>query len=147
MSQSLNLGRLDVPGGDGGFVGIGFGTGLGLLASFLGARQVETYQFSMGDISGLGFLFWMLVFAVMCLQGRTFMRRHGFEISAIVFYLSTYFLIEVTARIFESMLLPVLLAGLHMTNWRRMTFNSLIIFFGVLTYLLRIGKPWLGFGI
>lgn len=128
------------------FIGFGLGIGgaLGWLASFLNARQGDQYAFSMTDVSGFGFVFWGMVLGVMCLQGRAFMRRHAFELGVIVFYLATYFLIEVTARIFECGLLLVLMAGLRLTCWRRVVFLALITGYGVLQYALKINEPWIG---
>jgi len=56
-------------------------------------------------------------------------------------------MIEVTARIFESGLLLVLLAGLSLTGWRRLTYLSAVLAFGGLSWILRVGQPAMGFGI
>lgn len=129
-----------------GAAGLGVGVALAWLASLLGARQGAEYAFSAAETSGLGFLFWGMVFAVMCLQGRAFLRRHAFELGTIVFYLATYFFVEVTARIFESTMLIVLFAGLRLTGWRRLAFLSLILTFVGLQWATRADQPWLGFG-
>ena len=127
--------------------GLCVGIMLGWIVSLLGARQAEVYNFMMTNISGLGFVFWISIFGIMYMQGQEFMRQHIFETGAIVFYLSTYFLIEVTARIFESTLLLVLLAALHLTDWRRKAFFILITSYGISLYIMKLGQPWLGFGV
>lgn len=131
------------------FAGLGLGVALllGWVVPLLGARQANVYEFSMTNVSGLGFVFWGMMLAIMCLQGRIFMRRYAFEIGTIVFYLACYFLIEVAARIFESSFLLVLLAGLHLTSWRRDAFLTSIFGYSLLQYALRLNEPWLGFGI
>lgn len=129
------------------FVGLTLSIFLAAVAKFLGARQAVEYDFAVADISGLGFIFWSIVLFVMILQGRTFMRQHAFAIGVLVFYLSTYFFIEVTARIFESALIILLLAGLQMTVWRRQVFVALIVGYGLLSYVLSLNQPWLGFGV
>jgi len=131
------------------FVGLGVGVGvaLGWVAALLGARQANEYLFIMADISGLGFIFWSVVLSLMFLQGNVFLRNFSFELGSIVFYLTTYFLFEVTARIFESTLLLVLLAGLRLTSWRRLLFLMLIVSYIVLQYLGRLKDPWFGFGL
>jgi hypothetical protein len=126
--------------------GVAISLSLAWIASLLGARQAQHYDFSMPEVSGLGFVFWIIVFGVMWQQGRMYVYRHAFELGVIAFYLATYFLIEVTARIFESALLLVLFAGLRLTRWRRVAFLSLITSYGFLQYLMNIGQPWLGFG-
>jgi hypothetical protein len=56
------------------FASMGWGTGLGLgwFASALGARQVETYAFSMPQVSGLGFLMWFGILGLWMLEGKNF---------------------------------------------------------------------------
>jgi len=131
------------------FVSLGVALSLGLewLASAVGARQAQTYEFSMADVSGLGFAFWCSVFALMFMQGRGFLRKYAFETGLIGFYLATYWLIEVTARIFESGLLLVLLAGLSLTGWRRLTYLSAVLAYGGLSWVVRVGQPAMGFGV
>jgi hypothetical protein len=128
-------------------LGLVVGLGLGFLGSLLGARQAEVYDFSVGDVSGLGFLFWLGVFVLYWLQGRNFTRENAFAMSAIAFYLTTYFLIEVTGRIFESTVIIVLLASLGLTAWRRKVFLAAITLFVLLSWLMRLNQPWLGFGV
>jgi hypothetical protein len=128
--------------------GIFMGLLVGRLSSLLGARQASEYNFTMAEnASGLGFIFWALVLVVMCLQGRCYMRLHAFELGTILFYLSTYFFIEISARIFESSLLLVLLAGLQLTGWRRAVFLMLILCLTALQYARQYSQPWLGWGI
>ncbi|RUO27871.1 EpsG family protein [Aliidiomarina sanyensis] len=127
-------------------LGVGLSLGLGFLAAIFGARQAEEYEFSSTEVSGLGFLFWLCVFVLYLLQGRRFAKANAFAMTAIAFYLSTYFLIEVTARIFESMIVIVLLSSLSLTSWRRKFFIVFISGFVGLSWLLRINQPWLGWG-
>lgn len=132
------------------FVAVGIISGLGLswLAAFIGARQVFDYKFAMAaDASGLGFIFWAMVFVVMYLQGGAYMRLYAFELGTMLFYLTTYLFIEVAARIFESAILLVLLAGLKLTGWRSKVFRAMILSLAALLYASRFGQPWLGWGI
>lgn len=131
------------------FIGAGIAVGLGLfwVAYMLGARQALQYQFAMTYVSGLGFVFWSTVVLLMFMQGRAFLRERAFETGTLLFYLATYFLIEVTARIFESSLLLVLLAGLAMTGWRLAVFRGVMLFYGGMSWLMRFSQPALGFGI
>lgn len=129
------------------FVGLTLSIFLAVVAKFLGARQAAEYDFVVADVSGLGFVFWLMVLFVMISQGRTFMRQHAFAMGALFFYLSTYFFIEVSARIFESALIILLFAGLQMTVWRRQVFVVLVVGYGLLSYMLSINQSWLGFGV
>lgn len=129
-----------------GLSGLIVGASLPYIASVLGARQAGQYDFVSTDVSGLGFLYWSSVLILFLLSGSKFARNHVFSLSLIAFYLATYFQIEVTARIFESGLLLVLLSGLSLTGWRRNLFTSSMILYATLQYYQRIGLPYLGWG-
>lgn len=126
--------------------GIACGLGLGVLVELLGARQGGQYAFERTEVSGLGFVLWTIVFGIMISAGRAWLRGHAFESGIVAFYLVTYWLIEVTARIFESGLILVLLAGLTLRGGRRQAFLSIVLGAGALAWVLRIGQPALGFG-
>jgi hypothetical protein len=119
---------------------------LGHISSFLGARQSEQYEFSQASVSGLGFVFWLSVFVLYWLQGRSFTQHNAFIMVCIAFYLTTYFLIEVTGRIFESTVIITFLAGLGLTSWRRKVFMACITHFVLLSWLVKFNEPWLGWG-
>ena len=125
--------------------GIAVGLGLGVSAELLGARQGAQYAFEPTDVSGLGFLLWVMILGIMLSAGKTWLRDHAFESGVVIFYLVTYWLIEVTARIFESGLVVVLLAGLSLRGWRRQAFLGIVLGAGALAWVLRIGRPALGF--
>lgn len=146
MSTNLRLGP-DIRTLSFTVLGIATGLAIGWIAELVVARQAHEYEFAMIDVSGIGFIFWGLVFVVMCLQGRSYMRSYAFELGTIIYYISTYFFIVISARIFESSLILVLLAGLHLTGWRRAAFLALISLSAVMEYVTRFDLPWLGFGI
>lgn len=120
--------------------------GLGFIASSLGTRQSNEYNFNAADISGLGFIFWLGILILYWLQGREFTKNNAFSMAILVFYLTTYFFIEVTGRIFESALIIVLLSSLELTSWRKSLFFLACACFVCLSWLLRINQPWLGWG-
>lgn len=126
-------------------VSITVGLGLGFLAELFGARQAGQYNFELVGVSGLGFALWFIVLGLMISAEKIWLRAHTFELSIVIFYLITYWLFEVTARIFESGLIIVLLAGLTLRGWRRQAFLGLVLGGGALAWVLRIGQPALGF--
>lgn len=117
------------------------------VGKLVGARQVVEYQFTIENISGIGFLFWLFILFIFSIQGKEFLKSNLFSIAILIFYLTTYFFIPVTARIFESGIILVLLSGLNLTYWRKYTFIGLIIFFAAFTYILNLGSPYLGWGV
>lgn len=127
--------------------GVAVGAGLGWLAALVGARQAEEYSFGMTEISGFGFVLWAVIFTLMCLEGRKYLRKYTFETSIILFYLGTYFLIEVTARIFESGAVLVFLAVFSMTGWRRGAALLVVGAVALMQWGARLGQPMLGFGL
>lgn len=102
-----------------------------------GARQSQ-YGFPMVNVSGLGFLVWISFFTLYLLEGKHFIKKYSFEISIIVFYLTTYFLIGVSARVFESAVLVVLIAGLSLTAWRKQIFTIAFTLYLIIAMYLRL---------
>jgi hypothetical protein len=114
---------------------IGIVGALEWVASGLGARQASEYELRGGVVvSGVNFVFWLIMLLLMVIQGRTFLRQHRFVISSIIFYLGTYFFTPITARVFESTLLLVLVSGLDLTGWRGHTFRFAVLGYGALQW-------------
>lgn len=123
------------------------GVGLSFIASILGARQANGYEFTAANVSGLGFVFWFGVLVLCFMEGRDFLNRYSFSIGVLLFYLTTYFLIEISARIFESAMLLVLLACLSLTSWRGVIFILAFAGYLIFGYYLRLDQPGLGWGL
>lgn len=123
------------------------GVALPYIAAIVGARQAGEYDFSAASVSGLSFVFWAALLFMLLSAGRAFVAAHAFALATVGFYLATYFQIEVTARIFESTLLLVLLAGLDLKGWRRLTFLAATVFYAAFQYVQRAGLPYLGWGV
>lgn len=128
-------------------VSLAFASGASILATMLRVRQASEYIFAPSEFSGLGILFWTSILCLMWLEGREFLRQHVFETGSIVFYIVTVWLVEVAARAFESTSLVVLLAGMHLTGWRRVVFIALITAYLLVHVMLNRDKPLLGFGV
>ncbi len=127
--------------------GIVGGVGISWLAQAVGARQAGEYAFQAAEVSGLGFLLWTIILAIILTARRAYLREHAFETGVIFFYLATYWLIEIAARVFESGLMLVLISGLMLPGWRRQVFLAAVLGSGALQWILQLGKPALGFGI
>ncbi|WP_439888866.1 hypothetical protein ACSX1C_07205 [Pseudomonas sp. MBLB4123] len=115
------------------------------LARVLGARQGEGAQYF--SVSGLGFIFWLAVAVLFFSQGRQFLRANAFAFSILLFYLITYFFLPVTARIFESGMILVLLAGLSLDSYRKVCFFSAVFFYFCVQWYQRAGLPGFGWGV
>lgn len=119
------------------------------VSEFLGARQADEYfldGIGAGDgNSGLNFVFWLFILAIMFSAGKLWLRQHIFEIGIILFYLITYWTFEVSARIFESGLIVVLLAGLSLPARCRLIFSVAISGLFILAWVLRFSEPGFGF--
>ncbi|MEE4538012.1 MAG: hypothetical protein V2J51_05925 [Erythrobacter sp.] len=121
--------------------------GLSALAGEFGARQAFTYADADLDISGIGFVFWSLIFLLFAFSQEEFVAKSAFAISILAFYLAAYFFTPVAGRIFESGMFLVFLAGLALAPVQRLAFLSAFILLACVQYYLRLGEPWLGFGI
>lgn len=117
-----------------------------MLVNFSGARQSVAYVGVTQDISGLGFMFWLSILMVFFLEGRGFLKKNMPSFLVLMVYLFTYFFIPVTARIFESGLVLILVSGLALTSYRKALFVGGVIFYAILSYVIRYDQPWLGFG-
>lgn len=117
------------------------------VASNLGARQALLYESLDPEVSGFGFIFWSAILILFLSGGTNFVRRFAFPISILTFYLVTYFAVPFSARVLESGLLIILGAGLALDNERKPLFLTLLIAFTVLSYVERLGQPWLGWGV
>ncbi|BDM65192.1 hypothetical protein NFHSH190041_26440 [Shewanella sp. NFH-SH190041] len=117
-----------------------------ILTLYLGARQANEYNFSDISVSGGAFILWFVILMLFWFQGKVFFKIHTFEISSIGFYLSTYFFTPVTARIFESSILLVFIAGLYLSSWRKYLYIFLFLLTLIYTYYSRINLPYFGWG-
>lgn len=121
---------------------------LGLwIAGLLGARQANEYTSDGAAVSGLAFAFWASIAVLFFLQGRRFLYDNSLQYSIIIFYLSTYFLLPVTARVFESGILLVFLSLLGLTSYRKYLFILALLFYFILQWAPRLILPGFGWGI
>lgn len=128
-----------------GGIFVGF---LGLwLAGFLGARQANEYVDGAAEVSGLAFIFWTVIAGLYVLQGKSFLRKNSLQFSLIIFYLSTYFLLPVTARVFESGLILILISLLGLTSHRKHAFFLAFSFYFIFQWIPRLVLPGFGWGI
>ncbi len=127
-------------------LGISLSFVIGVVAEAVGARQGGSSEQVSSGVSGFGFVFWLIVFLLYMFQGRTFCYLNSLAMTILVFYLSTYFFSKFTGRIFESAIILVLLSGLALTSWRKLIFLGLISVFFALSWGMKLGEPWLGWG-
>lgn len=119
------------------------------LASELGARQGSNAEYSGmgGGGTGLAVMFWVAFAVIFFMEGKDFLKSNFFSASILVFYLSTYFLLPVTARVFESGMLIVLLSSLGLTGWRRYSVYALYVFYFFMEWYPLLGLPGYGWGV
>ena len=115
------------------------------LAQFIGARQGAEYSNGASQsASGLGFIYWSFVFMLFVMQGKVFLRYNTQIIFFLILYLSTYFLLPVTARIFESVVLLVLLASLRFKVKYKRIFQLVFCLYFFLLWSLHLRQEGLG---
>lgn len=123
------------------------GVSTGMVASALGARQAAQYADVQATFSGLGFLFWTGVLLMFLSAGRLVLQQNMTALAILSFYLATYFVLPVSARIFESGLFLVLIAGLNLPGWRRQIFLLQMFTYAVTQYVMSLDTDWLGWGV
>ncbi|SNY51856.1 EpsG family protein [Arsukibacterium tuosuense] len=128
-------------------LGVAVGGTVFSLAAILGARQAESESYVQYDVSGLGFIFWVFVLLIFLMQGKSFLRNNSFVIGTLMFYVSCYFLLPVSGRIFESTIVLLFLASISLTRWRKVAFYMSLMFYTVLLWLIKSQLPLMGYGI
>lgn len=120
-----------------GFFGIYF-------AQLLGARQGSTYQSDDFGGSGLAFIYWSVILGLFLLQDERYIRKNVLPIFFIIMYLCTYFTLPVAARVFESVMLIVLLGALDFKGLHRYLFIAFYIFYFLQLWLSRYNQGGIG---
>lgn len=113
-------------------------------AELLGARQGASYQGKSSSASGLAFIYWSGFFVLFTLQSKQFLKSHAIPTFFILLYLSSYFFLPVTARVFESVLLIILLSTVDFKRLYLYLVSIYFIFYFLATWAPRIGEPGLG---
>jgi hypothetical protein len=98
------------------------------IAGLLGARQAHYSTGVLQEVSGMGFLYWGGITALFFIQGKDFIKQHLFPVSILVLYLSTYFFVKLSPRIFESGLLVVLITILTFNKYKITTWILLLLY-------------------
>ena len=127
-------------------VSIFIGMSLISIGSLLEARQTNQEQLTV-SVSGLGFLFWLSLAALYITGGKKFIKKYIFSFSFIVLYLTTYFFNPYLVRVFESIFVLVILMALGLSRFKLTISCGLFLILFLFTYLPRINKPLLGFGV
>ncbi len=127
-------------------IGISIGLIIGIIANMFGARQSNQYN-DMASVSGLGFMYWFSFLSLLLIEGKTFLNKNIVVISMLIFYLTTYFTFEATARVFESSLILLLISGINLKNYRKLIFFILFIIYFLLQYTLKYNKPFFGWAL
>lgn len=100
---------------------------------YFGIRQTEGYYYdaiNLESASGLGFVFWMVIFASFVGQGRDFLDRNVFAVYCVIFYLIGYIMFPPFARTIQNHALIILMSGFYLNGVCRMIFGcSVGLFF------------------
>lgn len=99
-------------------IGINF---LPSVTELLGFRQALQYNFDKVDVGGLGFLLYSGLF-ILLFHSYSFLKTHSNAVLVCIFYLLTYFTFPLSARVLESGLLFILLAGLDLPKFKKSLF-------------------------
>jgi len=101
------------------------------IALYFGARQGEVYLSGNSiSFSGFGFIYWLLILFLFISEEQSFQLKNNLAISFILFYLASYFTLPVVARIFEDVLILILLSALDLSkNKQKIFFILFAIYF------------------
>jgi hypothetical protein len=113
------------------------------ISYWFGARQAYAYGFESSSGSGLGFIFWFFIFILLVSEGYEYFIENEFVLTIVALYLMSYFFLEVTARIFESGIILVFLAGLRLNRTRKFLFLASMIFYMSMTWYGRFHSEFM----
>lgn len=85
--------------------------GVNFIGALLSDRRTGQYNTVDVSASGVGFVFWMFIFAIFLIANVEAIKKPTGILSTFILYLSSYFFLPFSARIFESVL-PSILASL-----------------------------------
>ena len=117
------------------------------ISAYLGARQGLSYEGVEAETSGLNFIYWLFILVLYLSQGKIFFEKNAASLFFIILYLTTYFTLPVTARVFESVLIIVLLASLDLRGYKRQAFYILYVFYFIYSWYFRIFQPGFGWDV
>ena len=118
-----------------------------LFMSSASFRQLDEYRDISTEISGLGFLLWFLVFALLVSSGTRIIEENLFSIASLMFYLMIYFFAPFAGRIIECVIIPVFFSGMMLPGWKRWAFVGLIFVQSAAFYILNSSSHWFGWGL
>lgn len=129
------------------FLGIASVFSLSTIAGIFGFRQANEYAFTGSDASGFAFITWSLILILLFSSGKKFLKTKNFEIGIIIYYISIYWFLEFSGRVFESGLILVLASGFFLPKIQKYIFFIVIFSLNFTHWLTRINSPLWGFGI
>lgn len=130
-----------------GVVGILLGFSTSIVARAIGSRQAMEYSFEPPEVSGAGFALWFLILVTFNFDKKQHQNDCGLAYGILIFYVVNYWTLQMNARIFESGLAILLLAGLSLSGWRKPFFLCLVFSAGLVAWLSRLDNPALGFAL
>ncbi len=81
------------------------------VASLIGDRRGGQYSSEDIQVSGLGWIFWLLFFFLLLIRSYPLFKKPNGALPIFIFYLTSYFSLAFVSRIFEAML-PYIFTGL-----------------------------------
>lgn len=81
------------------------------VASLLGDRRGGQYSSDDINVSGLGWIFWLIFFFILLMRSYPLFKKPNGSLPIFIFYLTSYFSLAFVSRIFES-ILPYVFIGL-----------------------------------
>ena len=110
-------------------------------------RQTNEYRNIATEISGLGFLAWSFILALICSQGISFIEKNLFSVLSLIFYLMIYFFAPFAGRVIECVVIPLFFTGMMLTGWKKWAFAGTMFVQAAAFYVLNSGSYWFGWGV
>jgi hypothetical protein len=112
---------------------------MGEIAHIAGARQAQV-DFSIVNNSGNAFIFWLAVLVLLSSQGVQYLNKSILPISVLLLYITSYYYNPFIVRVFDNLVLFVLLRGVELRSWRVYVFSLLMLLYLFLSYSILLSK-------
>jgi hypothetical protein len=102
---------------------------LNIVAFFSQVKMAEDYEKINESVIGFGLLFWVIILTLFLLEGKHFILKNIFEISILIFYVSSVTIFNPFSRILQTASILILISGFNLTGFRLTFFKFLMLLF------------------
>lgn len=115
---------------------------LKIISLFSQAKMAEDYELINNSVLGFGLLFWSIILLLFLFEGKYFILNNVFELSILIFYISSVAIFNPFSRILQTASILILMSGFKLTSIRLIFFKILMLLFAlyIIFYFMLYGR-------